>query len=998
MKYALPIDRDQSSVGRRTGLKRSRSYFSPIGGRELAIGKRRERGVILVITLLLLTVITFMAITFLVISRTERGAVATTTDQAIARLAADTAREQAQAQIVASMMAFTNPFSYGLIVSTNFVNREGFAPGISNPTNVNYDYRVGGGALSLNDRLQNLANLYYSPRPPVYMTNRIARSNEFRFYLDLNRNGRDEPNGPQPVLDTAGAMIPTGTNGFMTNTFVGDPEWIGGTERPDLPYSSSNKFLWRYAYLVAPAGGTLDLNYIHNYSKPNSPPTMTLGTGDRFLRHEGVGTWEINLGALLCDLNTNVWDLPASPYIYRTNAFDPNQGMAFEDALLLTRYRYAGNFNTLQSVDSLFGARGVTAFRNDFLDGYTVGPVTDPGWHPATDVDLSYTTKPWSGADNTNHYFTVQDLFDRTKTSIAFTNRLIGPGLQRDSYDRYSFYRLLSAVGTDSAPEANKINLNYRNVDSTGAVVPNLATNFEDWTPLQFFTNVADRMLANAGFTLAVTNIPLWPTNFYTPSLHRCLQLAANIYDATTSRRRLAPQRGATNDVQVPSVFRPIIGVVRDKLAADQICIVGFEEVTNINQIPTTYYWKDLNSMEDRAQILQKPDTRTMIYGLPLVVGAKKGLPNFNEFAMQTQIQVSRKLQFLRRNLNDKLPYVTNQMYNLSISNVFGVEGWNSYSNAFPRDVSLTVSADVKVTLTNEFGQNLLYGPIGQFFTNYVVTTNIAAGMWQGFSDAKHAGVSFQIPLARAFMPLTNSTYLQSQRRFAPVGSILDRFESPSGFIVPHWWVVLETRLRFILVDNGPTPYPGEKRILDFVNLDWAEDPVDVTTTLAHGGQSGVPYVPDASPGSMWNTNHYGGTSDAYPTCGILNQIGVGVGNINPVANDWNSFVQMSPPGQDRLEAIDFFRAQFGMSPLHGGTYNRSNSFYSPFVPYRNIYLFTAWQANDPLVHYTIGDLLDSERTNRVDFTTNFSTVANLGRINDRYEPWAAVPRAAVQA
>ncbi len=69
-----------------------------------------ERGVALVITLVLLTIITFMAVTFLVVSRSQHGSVATETDQAVARLAADAARERAIAQLLAPMMAWTNEF------------------------------------------------------------------------------------------------------------------------------------------------------------------------------------------------------------------------------------------------------------------------------------------------------------------------------------------------------------------------------------------------------------------------------------------------------------------------------------------------------------------------------------------------------------------------------------------------------------------------------------------------------------------------------------------------------------------------------------------------------------------------------------------------------------------------------------------------------------------------------------------------------------------------
>src|ERR1035441_2071136 len=55
-----------------------------------------QRGVALVITLVLLSIITFMAVTFLVVSRSQHGSVATETDLAIARLAADSATERAK--------------------------------------------------------------------------------------------------------------------------------------------------------------------------------------------------------------------------------------------------------------------------------------------------------------------------------------------------------------------------------------------------------------------------------------------------------------------------------------------------------------------------------------------------------------------------------------------------------------------------------------------------------------------------------------------------------------------------------------------------------------------------------------------------------------------------------------------------------------------------------------------------------------------------------------
>ena len=101
-----------------------------------------ERGVALIITVILLSALTLMVLAFLTLSRQERGAVTTTTGTASARLAADAALANAEAQIVANALATTNPYNFGLIVSTNYINQAGFDPtvGVYNPANVNYDY------------------------------------------------------------------------------------------------------------------------------------------------------------------------------------------------------------------------------------------------------------------------------------------------------------------------------------------------------------------------------------------------------------------------------------------------------------------------------------------------------------------------------------------------------------------------------------------------------------------------------------------------------------------------------------------------------------------------------------------------------------------------------------------------------------------------------------------------------------------------------------------
>ena len=187
----------------------------------------------------MLSVITFMAVTFLVLSHRERGAVVTTTDQTTARLAADSALERVKLELLARMLANTNDQDFDLTVSTNFINPYGFDPSAgAAPYNVNYNVTAGTPARPLNtfQLQQNIANLLLNPRPPVFVvTNRLFPNNtDIRFYLDLNRNGRFEPNGLAPALSPDASLPYYGTNGTLlakispgntqSNFFVGDPE------------------------------------------------------------------------------------------------------------------------------------------------------------------------------------------------------------------------------------------------------------------------------------------------------------------------------------------------------------------------------------------------------------------------------------------------------------------------------------------------------------------------------------------------------------------------------------------------------------------------------------------------------------------------------------------------------------------------------------------------------------------------------------------------------
>ena len=113
------------------------------------INHKSQSGVALVITLILLSVTLVMVLAFLAISGRERGSVTTQTDTTTTRLAADAGLAAAEAQIAANILSTTNPYSFGLIVSTNY------QPYLPPFTTVQL--------------LQTLTNLQYSPRPPVFI-------------------------------------------------------------------------------------------------------------------------------------------------------------------------------------------------------------------------------------------------------------------------------------------------------------------------------------------------------------------------------------------------------------------------------------------------------------------------------------------------------------------------------------------------------------------------------------------------------------------------------------------------------------------------------------------------------------------------------------------------------------------------------------------------------------------------------------------------------------
>ena len=466
--------------------------------------------------------------------------------------------------------------------------------------------------------------------------------------------------------------------------------------------------------------------------------------------------------------------------------------------------------------------------------------------------------------------------------------------------------------------------------------------------PLGFFTNLSSRLLQSE-WGLNLNRIQIYPTNQYTPAVHRLLQVTANILDATTNRFN-------TNYPYLPSVFRPLF--TNDN---SYIYICGYEEETGLGY---TNAWRDLNSPTDRAAL----QPRDCVYGIPVIIGAKKGFPNFNEFAVDTVFQITRRLQIVRpTTVAPRSTWQTNQMFVLGISNIFGLELWNSYRSNYTRGVDLFADVLSSVVLTNNFGLSLTQ----RFFSQ--ASFAVAASNWTGAGSSAMPNLSsFIVPIRTNDIFLPDSVYQHVAQSFTT--NLLAPFETGVGFPIPKWCITVNNRLRVFLVDQET------QRLVDFVTLEGLNSTIDLSEAIRD---------PDNAIGfdGLWSTNLV--VNQSLPQ-GVFNQMDVALGN---VGGDWRSYGLNQPYGNDQGFAIDYFRALYGLSPLkYSGISNTSLVQTCPFTPTRRISVSRSWQANDPLVHPTSTDLQNTNLIARLALSQPVQTLRNIEIINDRYSPWGGNP------
>ncbi len=923
-----------------------------------------ERGVALVITLLMLSIITVVTVAFLALSQRERAAVGQATMQTIAEMATETARERATAQVMARVL------------------------------NTGADLNLLGPDLFVSLAESNaLNNLLRDPWVPVYVTNRASPLGEDRSYLDLNRNGLFEPSGFLPWIDNAGQPI-AGPPGH----FVGDPMWIGVLEDPTKEHAADNRFIARYCFVVVPAGRTLDLNFAHNSVLQTNLVNQNSPIG--YFRNQGFGTWELNLAAFFADLNTNAWNTPSlwtnnSPYQFDAVG-GSSSGTSFYDAQDVIRHRYTLPGQTIPSIPRLaidalpaFTLATTTQnFTNDFIDSFGVHPPMALGRYYPFDPDpvaVNWADRSWAGAGNRRHFFSVHDYFTLGGGAggfQSFSDRLKAASRQTSSYDRYTFYRMLAQVSTDSSsaqnPDRDKINLNYQNayiVNTNGTnipvVYPGWETNFQAWNAREFFLITADRLLTNEfqrfasndirfdarigllnGRTIPIyvggspntfTNVPAGPTNppLYLPRIHQILQIAANIFEATRQ-----DQAGG----RYPTVFHPTFA----QDTAKNVFVTGYEEidpVKNSQDLASNIIaraWHDLN--DPNGVTLNK--TNDNIYGIPMIFAAKKGFPNFNEAAVATAVKVSRRIQFRKDDPADQYPSVTNVMFTIGISNVIGVEAWNSYSNnaAYPNQLKMTFACRTETRLTNN-------GTLLSVHTN-------ATNSIQQINGNTWYGGQFMVPPQIYDVAVSNSA-MSAAGTLVPIpanASVFYQYQPGNS----NWFhLTLKNKMLFFLEE------PGTGRLIDAVALSGMDTEIALSKELE-----------DSDSSIFWGP--FGETNQI-----VASYTGGGTRGF------WNSFSGL------QLAAGEVALSGAGLQEFLTKTNaSAATIVQAGFTPTERVGQLTKWSVNDPLVHYTLADLQPkgtnesqsiqiSGRDYSIALTTNALFGALLGKINtDAYRPW----------
>ena len=487
-------------------------------------------------------------------------------------------------------------------------------------------------------------------------------------------------------------------------------------------------------------------------------------------------------------------------------------------------------------------------------------------------------------------------------------------------------------------------------------------------TPISFFTNVASRLLA-AQLQVDLNRIQVYPTNQYTPAVHRLLQVTANLLDAQ-------------NTNYYPTVFRPLF-------AADTnggLFITGYLQVTQVSgtadpQLATPH---EISTLVGASTIpICDASGPVNVYGIPWVIGAKQGLPNFNQLSVVSAVQVTRRLEVVRDTLDPATAnYATNQMYILSVSNNLGAEFWNSYNAAYPRPVTVYINDTLATWLQND----LHAWSVVTNFNSMATVSSWPGSQWVGTPPNA-------VPVTNAFLVWNWGDVILSPMAYDFNTGLFDpnftwQSTTPALPQLPPFTLSLTNQLQAFILDGS--------NVIDYVQL----------ATSQTGGSLNQALLDPNYPSSVgiyyqWSTNTYGVSSVPY---GVMNQIFVsGHPGIAPAAGGrWSATptpMGLTTPDAEAAYFNGFFTPTF---QYNGMTYfNTSLAMAAPYTPVRTVLVPFLLQANDPLVHYLASDM--NARTGMLAIWSNGSSYANGAwtktdsgvlplpphtPVGGRYQPW----------
>jgi hypothetical protein len=596
---------------------------------------------------------------------------------------------------------------------------------------------------------------------------------------------------------------------------------------------------------------------------------------------------------------------------------------------------------------------------------------------------------------------------------------------------------------------------NYSHLDPSGTY-----TIIDDPSGLGM-TNMPFFGMTNQIPAFGVTGIPVRVNGsfVYTPAVQRLLQLAANIYDATTTN-------------YFPSVFRPIFE--HDSLG--NIFVTGYTNlysivggISTVNtvsgpgdpQLATPY---DVGSITNGVPGFSFANNTPIVdangfvnvYGVPWIIGAKRGFPNFNEFVEEDIVGMTRRLQVTRDTNYEiinfpKVRYTgTNQMYLLSLNTSIGLDFWNSYSSNFTDNVTVVCRGSSAMTITSDdpgFDNHPgiiqpmtnLWFNFASSFANWPGTSPWSPSIQNGGSGQPNTN-SFFTPLnVTAYPVLTNSVYRTPNASLTP-GTVPSGFIAPcliptnyfnSVFVIPPMPVVFETNI-VSGTPQFPLPHFGlltrnrlQVFILDYTNstyhvIDYAHFEQNISRDLdseifSDKSNNAAPPV------GVWNTNIDGLTGVPY---GIENQILISKGMNNSDAGSGE------PPNEDGIWQPDVEATLYGTTPVgqqasfraffqpyntiatvrdgygQASATNFLPGVQAPYAPTRYAVSYMVLQANDPLVHYLASDLAPSFPAGLLDLSVNYNNAMTnippltstgvgglgLGSLNLNYQPWGGNP------